>query len=115
MKGKGKVGHVCPGREPQTSPGGRLTTKPSNQEADAEPLDTAETCAFFLIWEAGRSYKAFPHPSHLADSLCLLAHPPPGVLPESDRPIKGPDQQSTGVALSSCGISYIWRPMWGSR
>ena len=90
MKGKGKVELVgtCPGREPQTSPGGGPTTKPSNQEADTEPLDTAETHAFFLIWEASRSYKTCPHPSYLADSLCLLAHPPPGVLPESDRPIK---------------------------
>ena len=90
MKGKSKVGHVgtCPGREPQTSPGGGPTTKPSNQEADTEPLDTAETRTFFLIWEPGPSYKTFPHPSYLADSLCLLAHPPPGVLPESDRPIK---------------------------
>ena len=90
LKGKGKVGHVgtCPGREPQTSPGGGPTTKPSNQEADTEPLDTAETRTFFLIWEPGPSYKAFPHPSYLADSLCLLAHPPPGVLSERDRPIK---------------------------
>ena len=90
VKGKGKVGQVgtCPGREPQTSPGGGPTTKPSNQEADTEPLDTAETRTFFLIWEPGPSYKAFPHPSYLADSLCLLAHPPAGVLPESDRPIK---------------------------
>ena len=90
LKGKGKVGHVgtCPGRELQTSPGGGPTTKPSNQEADTEPLDTAETRTFFLIWEPGPSYKTFPHPSYLADSLCLLAHPSPGVLPESDRPIK---------------------------
>ena len=85
LKGKGKVGHVgtCPGREPQTSPGGGPTTKPSNQEADTEPLDTAETRAFFLIWEAGRSYKTCPHPSYLADSLCLLAHPPREFCPRA--------------------------------
>ena len=38
--------------------------------------------------DASPGYKTSPHPSYLADSLCLLAHPSPGVLPESDRPIK---------------------------
>ena len=54
-----------------------------------------------------------------ADSLCFtdpphsLAYPPPGVLPESDCPIKGLDQRSVGVAPSSRGVSYIWG-YWGS-
>ena len=82
--------------------------------ADTEPLDTNHRWArvFFLIWETGQGYKTLPHTSYLADSLCFtdpprfLAHPPPGVLPESDRPIKGPDQRSIGVALSSRGLSY---------
>ena len=112
MKGKGKVGHVgtCPGRELQTSPGGGPTTKPSNQEADTEPLDTAETRAFFLIWEPGHSYKTFPHPSYLADSLCLLAHPPPGSCARERPPNKGLHQWSIEVALSSRGVSY--RPIF---
>ena len=58
--------------------------------ADTEPLDTnhRRARAFFLIWEPGPGYKTLPHPSYLADSLRFLAHPPLGVLPESDRPIK---------------------------
>ena len=94
MPGKrsGKVGHVgaCPGKVPQTSPGGGPTTKQSNQVPTRSPWTptTAVARAFYLIWEPGPGYKTFPHPSYLADSLCFLAHPPPGVLPESDRPIK---------------------------
>ena len=62
---------------------------------DMEPLDTNHCCnpRFFPYMggpglDAGPGYKTSPHPSYLADSLCLLAHPPPGVLPESNRPIK---------------------------
>ena len=36
-----------------------------------------------------------------ADPPCSLAYPPPGVLPESDCPIKGPEQRSIGVVPSS--------------
>ena len=39
---------------------------------------------------------------------CRFAYPPPGVLPESDRPIKGPEQRSIGVVPSSCGVSYSY-------
>ena len=80
----------------------------------------------FLPYMGGpaRAIKPLPHPSHLADSfspadslypcrLPLLRRPPslpclpaPGVLPESDRPIKGPDQRSIGVAPSSRDVSY---------
>lgn len=101
-----KVRHVeeCPGKVPQMSPGGWPTTKQApgvdpcslvQSGADTEPLDTNRRCSpCFLPYmeepglDAGPGYKTFPHPSYLADSLCLLAHPPPGVLPESDRPIK---------------------------
>ena len=85
MKGKGKVGHVgtCPGREPQTSPGGGPTTKPSNQEADTEPLDAAETHAFFLIWEPSPSYKTCPHPSYVADSFVSLLTCPREFCPRA--------------------------------
>ena len=101
-------GHVgtCPGREPQTSPGGGPTTKPSNQEADTEPLDTAETRAFFLIWEPGPSYKAFPHPllpRRLPLSPCS---PAPGSSARERPPNKGLHQRSIEVALSSRGVSY---------
>ena len=136
LKGQGKVGHVeaclgmpghagtCPGREPQTSPGGGPTTKPSNQEPTRSPWTpiTAEPAFSSLYGSPSPAIKHFPTLSdstdspadslYPADSLCFadpprsLAYPPPGVLPESDRPIKGPDQRSIGVALSSRSASY---------
>ena len=64
-------------------------------DSDREPWDTNRCCSpRFLPYmgrpglDAGPGYKTSHHPSYLPDSLCLLAHPPPGVLPESDRPIK---------------------------
>ena len=70
-------------------------TDPLKPGTDMEPLDTNRCCSprFFPYLggpglDASPGYKTSPHPSYLADSLCLLAHPPPGVLPESDRPIK---------------------------
>ena len=76
---------------------------------DTEPLDTNRRCSPRFFPYMGRpglgaspGYKTSPHPSYLADSLCLLAHPSPGVLPESDRaPNKGLHQRSLEVALSS--------------
>ena len=133
MKGQGKVGHVgtCPGREPQTSPGGGPTTKPSNQEPTRSPRcpirsrhralgHQSPLSRRFLPYMGGpaRTIKPFPTLTdsadslYPADSLCFadpprfLAYPPPGVLLESDHPIKGPDQRSIGVAPSSRGVSY---------
>ena len=64
-------------------------------DTDTEPLDTNRHCSprFFPYvgrpgLDASPGYKTSLHPSYLADSLCLLTHPPPGVLPKSDRPIK---------------------------
>ncbi|CAN0570739.1 unnamed protein product [Rangifer tarandus platyrhynchus] len=37
---------------------------------------------------SARVYRCRPPFPQVADSLCLFTHPPPGVLPESDRPIK---------------------------
>ena len=104
---------------------------PSNQELTRSPWTpiTAEPAFSSLYGRPSPGYKTLPHPPRLrrllfpppADSLCFadpprfLAYPPPGVLPESDHPIKGPDQRSIGVAPSSHGVSYIWRPTWGSR
>ena len=98
-------------------------TEPSlfNQEPTRSPWTpiTAEPAFSSLYGSPARAIKPFPTLADSADSLspadslCLadpprfLAHPPPGVLPESDRPIKGPDQRSIGVALSSRGVSYI--------
>ena len=78
------------GRQPSRPIRSRHGALAVQSGADTEPLDTNHRWArvFFLIWEAGHSYKTCPHPSYLADSLYLLAHLPPGVLPESDRPIK---------------------------
>ena len=78
---------------------------------DTEPLDTTRRCSLrFLPYmgrpglDAGPGYKTSPHPSYLADSLCFLAHPPPGVLPESNHPIKAFINGGLEVALSSRGI-----------
>ena len=99
---------------------------PSNQELTRSPWTpiTAEPAFSSLYGRPSPGYKTLPHPSpladsfspadslYLADSLCFadpprfLAYPPPGVLPESDRPIKGPDQRSIGVAPSSRSVSY---------
>ena len=109
-----------------------MKPSPSNQELTRSPWTpiTAEPAFSSLYGSPSLGYKTLPHPSHLtdsadslypADSLCFadpphfLAYPPPGVLPKSDRPIKGPDQRSIGAAPSSHGVSYIWRPTWGSR
>ena len=98
-----KVGHVeaCPGKMPQTSSGGWLNFRGPTPcslvqtGTNTEPLDTTRRCSpRFLPYmerpglDADPGYKTSPHPSYLADSLCLLAYPSPGVLPKSDRPIK---------------------------
>ena len=76
MKGQGKVGHVeaclgmpghvgtCPGREPQTSPRGGPTTKPSNQEPTRSPWTpiTAEPTFSSLYGSPARAIKPFPTP-----------------------------------------------------
>ena len=98
---------------------------PSNQELTRSPWTpiTAEPAFSSLYGRPGPGYKTLPRPHRLrrlpfppadspADSLCFAdpprspAYPPPGVLPESDRPIKGPEQRSIGVVPSSCGVSY---------
>ena len=101
---------------------------PSNQELTWSPWtpNTAEPAFSSLYGSPGLGYKTLPHSSPLADSfppadslypadaLCFAEPPhfraylPPGVLPESDRPIKGPDQRSIGVAPSSRSISYSY-------
>ena len=104
---------------------------PSNQELTRSPWTpiTAEPAFSSLYGSPSRAVKHFPTLSdstdspadslYPADSLCFadpprsLAYPPPGVLPESDCPIKGPDQWSIGVAPSSRGVSYI-HPKGGS-
>ena len=99
-------------------------TKPSlsNQEPTRSPWApiTTEPTFSSLYGRPARAIKPLPHPSnpadslYPADSLCFadpprfLAYPPPGVLPESDHPIKGPDQRSIGVAPSSHGVSYTF-------
>ena len=115
----------------QTSPGDRPATKPTNQEPTRSPRrpirnrhralgQQSPLSPHFLPYMGGpaRTIKPFPTLTDFADSvypadsLCFadpprfLAYPPPGVLPESDRPIKGPDQRSIGVAPSSRGVSY---------
>ena len=103
-----------------------MKPSPSNQELTRSPWTpiTAEPAFSSLYGSPSRAIKHFPTLSdstdspadslYPADSLCFadpprfLAYPPPGVLPESDRPIKGPDQRSIGVAPSSRGVSYIW-------
>ena len=98
---------------------------PSNQELTRSPWTpiTAEPAFSSLYGRPGPGYKTLPHPHRLRRlprprrlplpcRLPLLCRPPlaslltPGVLPESDRPIKGPDQRCIGVAPSSCGVSY---------
>ena len=100
---------------------------PSNQEPTRSPWTpiTAEPAFSSLYGSPGPGYKTLPHP-HRLRRLTLppqtpftpqtpfasqtpprfLAYPPPGVLPESDRPIKGPEQRSIGVVPSSRGVSY---------
>ena len=98
---------------------------PSNQELTRSPWTpiTAEPAFSSLYGRSGPGYKTLPRPHR----LCRLpfppqtppqtpfasqtpprspAYPPPGVLPESNRPIKGPEQQSIGVVPSSRGVSY---------
>ena len=103
LQGFWKVRHVeaCPGKTPQTSSGAWLNfrgpTPCSLVQAgtDPEPLGTTRRCSpRFLPYmgrpglDPGPGYNTSPHPSYLTDSLCLLTHSPPGVLPESKRPIK---------------------------
>ena len=97
-----KVGYAeaCPGKMPQTRSGGWLNFRGPTpcslvqSGTDTEPLDTNHCSPHFVPYmgrpglDAGPGYKTSPHPSYLADSLCLLAHPPLGVEPESYRPIK---------------------------
>ena len=134
----GMPGHVetCPGRGRcrHTPEMGRQQSRTIRSRHGALGHQSPLSPRFLPYMGAlARAIKPLPHPSHLADSfsptdslypadsLCFadpprfLAYPPPGVLPESDRPIKGPDQRSIGVAPSSRGVSYIWRPTWGSR
>ena len=100
---KWKVRHVeaCPGKTPQTSSGAWLNFRGPTPcslvqaDTDPEPLDTTRRCSpRFLPYmgrpglDPGPGYNTSPHPSYLTDSLCLLTHPPPGVLPESKHPIK---------------------------
>ena len=124
----------------QTSPRDGPATKPTNQEPTRSPRrpirnrhgalgHQSPLSLRFLPYMGALAWAIKPFPTladsadslYPADSLCFaepphfLAYLPPGVLPESDRPIKGPDQRSIGVAPSSRGVSYIWRPTWGSR
>ena len=100
--------------------GANTKPSPSNQELTRSPWTpiTAEPAFSSLYGRPAQAIKPFPTLTdsadslYPADSLCFadpprfLAYPPPGVLPESDRPIKGPDQRSIGVAPSSRGVSY---------
>ena len=94
-------------------------TKPSptNQELTRSPWTpiTAEPAFSALYGRPGRAIKPFPTLTdslYPADSLCFadplapLLTRPPGVLPESDHPIKGPEQRSIGVVPSSRSVSY---------
>ena len=115
----------------QTSPRDGPATKPTNQEPTRSPRrpirnrhralgHQSPLSPRFLPYMGGpaRTIKPFPTLTDFADSvypadsLCFadplrfLAHPPPGVLPESDRPIKGPEQRSIGGVPSSCSVSY---------
>ena len=86
---------------------------PSNQELTRShwtPI-TAEPEFSSLYGSPAGAIKPFPTLAHslcFADTPRFLGYPPPGVLPESDRPIKGPDQQSIGVAPSSRDVSYSY-------
>ena len=101
--------------------GANTKPSPSNQELTRSPWTpiTAEPAFSSLYGRPAQAIKPFPTLTdslYPADSLCfadsspprVLAYPPPGVLPESDRPIKGPDQRSIGVAPSSRSISYSY-------
>ena len=116
----------------QTSPGDGPATKPTNQEPTQSPRrpirnrhralgHQSPLSPRFLPYMGGpaRTIKPFPTLTDSADSFhprrlpllrrpppSSLAYPPPGVLPESDHPIKGPDQWSIGVAPSSRSVSY---------
>ena len=98
----------------QTSPRNGPANKPTNQELTRSlwtPI-TAEPAFSSLYGSPAQRIKPFPTLTDSADSLRFadpprsLASPPPGVLPESNRPIKGPEQQSIGVVPSSRGVSY---------
>ena len=124
----------------QTRPGDGPATKPTNQEPTQSPRrpirnrhralgHQSPLSPRFLPYMGGpaRAIKPFPtltdstdsfSPADSpADSLCFadpprsLAYPPPGVLPESDPPIKGPEQRSIGVVPSSRGVSYTFNFM----
>ena len=123
MRGQGKVRHVrtCPGR-------GRCRHTPETARHPSRPIRSRHEALghqpplspHFLPYMGGPAWAIKPFPTltdfadsvYPADSLCFadpprfLAYPPPGVLPESDHPIKGPDQRSIGVAPSSRGVSY---------
>ena len=113
----------------QTHPGDGPATKPTNQEPTRSPRrpirnrhralgHQSPLSPRFLPYMGGlaRTIKPFPTLTDSADSLYSadsprsLASPPPGVLPESNRPIKGPVQRSIGVAPSSRGVSYKYHP-----
>ena len=114
----------------QTSPRNGPANKPTNQELTRSlwtPI-TAEPAFSSLYGSPAQRIKPFPTLTDSADSLYptdslysadslrfadpprSLASPPPGVLPESNRPIKGPVQRSIGVAPSSRGVSYKYHP-----
>ena len=78
---------------------------------DPEPLDTTRRRSPRSLpymgrpgLDAGPGYETSPQPSSLADSLCLLAHPPPGGSARERPPNKGLHQRSLEVALSSRGV-----------
>ena len=119
----------------QTSPGDGPATKPTNQEPTRSPRrpirnrhgalgHQSPLSLRFLPYMGAPAQAIKPFPTLTdsadsfspadspADSLCFadpprsLAYPPPGVLPESNRPIKGPEQRSIGVVPSSGGVAY---------
>ena len=123
----------------QTRPGDGPATKPTNQEPTRSPHRPIRNRHGALGHQSPLSLRFLPYMGALARAIKpfptlhtsqapqtpftpqtpfasqtpprFLAYPPPGVLPESDRPIKGPDQRSIGVALSSRGVSYS-RVLW---
>ena len=118
-----------PGKQANQS-GADTKPSPSNQELTRSlwtPI-TAEPAFSSLYGSPAQRIKPFPTLTDSADSLYptdslysadslrfadpprSLASPPPGVLPESNRPIKGPVQRSIGVAPSSRGVSYKYHP-----
>ena len=133
MKGQGKVGRVeaCPGMSGHVPAESRRQAREAGQQP-SRPIRSrhgalghqSPLSPHFLPYMGGpaRAIKPFPaltdstdsfSPADSpADSLCFtdpprsLVYPPPGVLPESDRPIKGPEQRSIGMVPSSYGISY---------